>query len=90
VLPVRQAPPLRHVQPPSPGGPQSSWSRRGRLQCLLRQRQRQRQRERKLERKLEGRVLELEKQVLSLTQRLDAAVTALTKRGRSFSMPKRK
>jgi len=82
VLPVRQAPPLRHVQPPSPGGPQSSWSRRGRLQCLLRQRQRQRQ--------LEGRVLELEKQVLSLTQRLDAAVTALTKRGRSFSMPKRK
>jgi len=86
VLPVRQAPPLRHVQPPSPGGPQSSWSQRGRLQCLLRQRQRQRQRERKLE----GRVLELEKQVLSLTQRLDAAVTALTKRGRSFSMPKRK
>jgi len=84
VLPVRQAPPLRHVQPPSPGGPQSSWSRRGRLQCLLRQRQRQR------ERKLEGRVLELEKQVLSLTQRLDAAVTALTKGGRSFSMPKRK
>ncbi len=84
MLPVRQAPPLRHVQPPSPGGPQSSWSRRGRLQCLLRQRQRQR------ERKLEGRVLELEKQVLSLTQRLDAAVTALTKGGRSFSMPKRK
>ena len=84
MLPVRQAPPLRHVQPPSPGGPQSSWSRRGRLQCLLRQRQRQR------ERKLEGRVLELEKQVLSLTQRPDAAVTALTKRGRSFSMPKRK
>lgn len=39
---------------------------------------------------LEKRVAELEKQVLSLTERLDAAVTALTKRSRSFSLPKRK
>ena len=39
---------------------------------------------------LEHRVFELEKQVLSLTQRLDAAVTAWTKRSRSFSLPKRR
>ncbi|MCU1595488.1 MAG: Lsr2 [Frankiales bacterium] len=40
---------------------------------------------------LERRVAELEEQVLSLTQRLDAAVVALTKRGgRTFSLPRRK
>ena len=39
---------------------------------------------------LEQRVAELEKQVLSLTERLDAAVTALTTRSRSFSLPRRK
>lgn len=39
---------------------------------------------------LEKRVTELEKQVLSLTERLDAAVTALTKRSRSFSLSGRK
>ena len=36
---------------------------------------------------LEQRVAELEKQVLSLTERLDAAVTVLTTRSRSFSLP---
>ena len=39
---------------------------------------------------LEKRVAELEKQVLSLTERLDAAVTASTTRSRSFSLPTRK
>jgi len=38
-------------------------------------------------RALEQRVAELEKQVLSLTERLDAAVTVLTTRSRSFSLP---
>ena len=38
-------------------------------------------------RTLEQRVAELEKQVLSLTERLDAAVTAPTTRSRSFSLP---
>ena len=36
---------------------------------------------------LEQRVAELEKQVLSLTERLDAAATVLTTRSRSFSLP---
>ena len=39
---------------------------------------------------LEQRDAELENQVLSLTERLDAAVTALTKRSRPFSLPTRK
>ena len=37
---------------------------------------------------LEQRVAELEKQVLSLTERLDAAATVLTTRSRSFPLPK--
>ena len=39
---------------------------------------------------LEQRVAELEKQVLSLTERLDAAATVLTTRSRSFSLPRRR
>ena len=39
---------------------------------------------------LEQRVAELEKQVLSLTERLDAAATVLTTRSRSFPLPRRK
>ena len=37
---------------------------------------------------LEQRVAELEKQVLSLTERLDAAATVLTTRSRSFPLPR--
>ena len=39
---------------------------------------------------LEQRVAELEKQVLSLTERLDSAATVLTTRSRSFPLPRRK